>query len=140
MQVAPLGEAAAQFEKLPLATTCRRLDFDYVAIEAQPRNVGALLVVGGIKNWLNLVVELRPRCHPAYPEFWVIEVVAVLPGFAVRGDVDFHIVLPLAGCVGTQGIEIVGATKAERRWLPFGRSVNDVEGGREETDNDQRSH
>lgn len=139
MRGIPLGEAVEAFEMLPLARTCRRIDFDYVAIEAQPSSGVALLVVGGIKEWLNLIVELQPRCYPVRPDFWAIEVVAVLPGFAVRGDVDFHIVLPLTGFVGDRGIEIVGATKAERRWLPLNSGVNDVQGGREETVDDQRS-
>lgn len=89
----------------------------------------------GIKPWLNLAVEQRPRRHTTCPEFWIIEAVAVLPGFAVRGDVDFHVVLPLAGFMGMQGIEIVGASKAERRWLPFG-ALNEVDGGREKTVNE----
>ncbi len=112
-----------QFNCLPTATTCRRVDFDYVAIEGgaagQP-----LVLVSGIKDWLNLHIELRPRCYPTPPDFWVIEVVGTLPGYGVRGAVDYHVVLPLAGLWGHEGIEIVGATKTERRRLTEERQNN----------------
>ncbi len=107
----------AQFNRLPTTTTCWRVDFDYVAIEGRGSGGQPLVLVSGIKEWLNLHIELRPRCYQTPPDFWAIEVVGTLPGYGVRGTVDYHVVLPLAGLWGYEGIEIVGATKSERRLL-----------------------
>ena len=109
------SDTAIEFERLPLADTCRRIDFDFVTIQAMSPPHGALLVVAGIKDWLNLTVVLRPRCYQTPPAFWGIEVVGALPGHGVPGAVDFHVVLPLQGVCGTEGIEVIGATKSERR-------------------------
>ncbi|MEO8136002.1 MAG: hypothetical protein ABI831_18755 [Betaproteobacteria bacterium] len=106
----------------------RRIDFDDVRIEAGPGDHGALLVVSGIKHWLNLIVNLMPRCYHARPAFWVIEVVGALPGYGVPALVDFSVVLPLHGLRGVQGIEIVGATKSERRFFTNGDVVIDIGG------------
>lgn len=107
-----------EFGRLPVAQTWRRVDFDRVAIEAATLDHSAVVVVGGIKHWLNLRTELVPRCYQTRPEFWGIEVVGSLPGYGIPGFVDYNIVLPLDGIGGTQGIEIIGATKSERRlWV-----------------------
>jgi len=103
------------FGGLPAAQTWRRIDFDWAAIEAATADRGALLVVGGIKYWLNLRVELVARCYQTRPEFWAIEVVGTLPGFGVPAMVDYNVTLALEGARGSEGIEIVGATRSERR-------------------------
>lgn len=106
------------FAGLPVAQTWRRVDFDWVEIEAATSDHGAVVVVGGIKHWLNLRVELVPRCYQMRPEFWGIEVVGALPGYGVHAFVDYNVILPLDGIRGMQGIEIIGATKTERRLWP----------------------
>ena len=78
-----------------------------------------MIVVGGIKHWLNLRVELVPRCYQTCPEFWGIEVVGALPGYGVRALVDYNVFFPLDGIGGTKGIEIIGASKSERRLWPL---------------------
>jgi hypothetical protein len=52
------------------------------------------------------------------PRVWGIEVVGALPGYGVRAFVDYNVTLSLDGIRGTQGIEIIGATKSERRQWP----------------------
>jgi hypothetical protein len=104
-----------EFSNLPVAQTWRRVDFDWVSIEAATADHSAVVMVGGIKHWLNLRVELVPRCYQSRPEFWGIEVVGALPGYGVSSVVDYNVTLQLDGIHGTQGIEIIGATKCERR-------------------------
>ncbi len=41
--------------------------------------------------------------------------VGALPGYGVPAFVDYNVVLALDGICGTRGVEIVGATKSERR-------------------------
>ena len=106
------------FDRLPPAQTCRRVDFDWVQLEAGAPDCGALVVVGGIKHWLNLRIELVPQCYQTRPEFWAIEVVGTLAGFGVAAFVDYNVTLSLSGFRGDKGIEIVGATKIERLLLP----------------------
>jgi hypothetical protein len=105
------------FDRLPVAQTWRRVDFDWVTIEAATPGHATMVTVGGIKHWLNLRIELVPRCYQTRPEYWSIEVVGALPGYGVPAFVDYNVTLALDGIRGTQGIEIVGATKSERRML-----------------------
>jgi hypothetical protein len=108
-----------QFDRLPMAHTCRRVDFDWVSIETVLDN-RAVLVVVGMKHWLNMKIELIPACYQTLPEFWGIEVVGTLPGFGVSAFVDYNATLVLDGIRGSRGIEIIGATKTERRELARG--------------------
>jgi hypothetical protein len=103
------------FDRLPATQTWRRVDFDWVSIEAATDDHSAVVSVGGIKHWLNLKIVLVPRCYQRRPEYWSIEVVGALPGYGVPAFVDYNVTLALDGIRGTQGIEIVGATKSERR-------------------------
>lgn len=108
------------FDRLPLAQTCRLVDFDWVSIEAATPEHGAILVVSGIKHWLNLMVELLPRSYQARPDFWGIEVVGRLSGFGVARLVEYNVAISLESSRGLLGIEVFGATKAERRtWGPL---------------------
>jgi hypothetical protein len=106
------------FDRLPVAQTWRRVDFDWVSIEAGTADHSAVVSVGGIKHWLNLRIELVPRCYQRRPVYWCIEVVGALPGYGVPAFVDYNVTLALDGIRGDQGIEIVGATKSERRLWP----------------------
>jgi hypothetical protein len=108
------------FDRLPVAQTCRRIDFDWVSIEAATRDHSAVVSVGGIKHWLNLTIMLVPRCYQTRPEYWSIEVVGALPGYGVSAFVDYNVILALDGICGSRGIEIVGATKSERRIVACG--------------------
>lgn len=109
-----------EFDRLPLAQTCRCVDFDWVSIEDATPDYDAMLIVSGTKHWLNLMVELLPRSYQTRPDYWGIEVVGMLPGFAVARFVEYNVAVSLAGIRGVLGIEIFGATKTERRlWKPL---------------------
>jgi hypothetical protein len=108
------------FNHLPVAQTWRRVDFDWVSIEAATAAHSAVISVGGIKHWLNLRIELVPRCYQTRPDYWSIEVVGALPGYGIPAFVDYNVTLALDGIRGAEGIEIIGATKSERRELSTG--------------------
>jgi len=106
----------ASFDSLPLAQACRRIDFDSIEVR-EPDGGGRLLLVSGIKPWADLAVTLEPITYRDRPDFWAIEVVGRLTASGLPGWVDFCVALPLESFQGRQGIEIVGATKSERRVL-----------------------
>ncbi|HJU22485.1 MAG TPA: hypothetical protein VJ891_08245 [Casimicrobiaceae bacterium] len=111
------------FESLPCARTCRRIDFDLVEVrERTGLGGGRLLVVSGIKPWLDLRVTLEPRSYREAPDFWAIELVGRLTASGLPGLVDFSVALPLESVQGRIGIEIVGATKSEQRVLTLTRA------------------
>ena len=106
----------ASFESLPFAQACRRVDFD--AIEVREPELGRrLLLVSGIKPWADLAVTLEPMAYRDPPDFWVIEVVGRLTASGLPAWVDFCVALPLESFHGRRGIEIVGASRTERRLL-----------------------
>ena len=111
-----MGALEASFESLPCAQACRRVDFDLIEVR-EPTRGGRLLLVSGIKQWADLRVTLEPMSYRETPDFWVIEVVGRLVGRGLPALVDFCAALPLEGIQGRRGIEIVGATKSERRML-----------------------
>ena len=106
------------FDSLPFAQACRRVDFDFVEVR-EPALAGGsrLLLVSGVKAWADLRVTLEPLPCRETPEFRVIEVVGRLTGPGLSAFVDFSAALPLEAVLGSRGIEIVGATKSERRLL-----------------------
>ena len=113
-----MGALDGSFESLPRAETCRRIDFDWVEVrEATRFGGGRLLLVSGIKPWADLRVTLEPLSCREMPDFRVIEVVGRLAASGLRALVDFSVALPLESVQGRMGIEIVGATKSERRVL-----------------------
>jgi len=107
-----------RFASLPCAHACRRVDFDCVEVrEAAGAGGGPLLLVSGVKSWADLRVTLEPLPYRERPDFWVIEVVGRLSACGLPALVDFCVALPLESVRGCRGIEIVGATKSERRVL-----------------------
>jgi hypothetical protein len=111
-----VGTLEASFESLPCAQACRRIDFDLIEVR-EPAHGGRLLLVSGIKPWADLRVTLEPMAYRRIPDFWVIEVVGRLTASGLPALVDFCVALPLDSFRGRRGIEIVGATKSERRDL-----------------------
>jgi len=104
------------FDSLPCALACRRIDFDLIEVR-EPERGGRLLLVSGIKPWADLRVSLEPMAYRQLPDFWLIEVVGRLSASGLPALVDFCVALPLESFQGRLGIEIVGATRAERRLL-----------------------
>jgi hypothetical protein len=116
-----MGALEPCFESLPFAQACRRIDFDWIEVR-EPTRGGRMLLVSGIKQWADLRVTLEPMPYREMPEFWVIEVVGRLAASGLPALVDFCVALPLDSFQGRRGIEIVGATKSERRILDVYRS------------------
>ena len=112
-----MGPQESSFDSLPCAQTCRRIDFDCVEIREAARLGSRLLLVSGIKSWADLRVTLEPVSYRETPDFQAIEVVGRLAASGLPSLVDFCVALPLESILGRKGIEIVGATKSERRVL-----------------------
>lgn len=112
-----MPETASRFADLPHARACRRVDFDLVEVRSTAGGA-RFVVVSGIKPWADLRVTLEPWTYDERPEFWVIEVVGRLSGLGMAAMVDYSIALPLDAIAGSAGIEVVGASKSERRLVP----------------------
>lgn len=110
----------APMTDLPAPTSTRLIDFDTVEIHTleslPPQHV---LVVSGTKPYINMEVTLEPLVFIRQPEYWGIEVVGRLPGgIGLPALAPYQVSIPLAGITGTQGIEVIGATRKERRDIP----------------------
>jgi hypothetical protein len=77
-----------------------------------------VLIVRGTKTYLNMDVDVRPRIYIRQPEYWGIEVVGCLSGFGLPALAPHTVSIPLSGITGTEGIEVIGATRSERREIP----------------------
>jgi hypothetical protein len=110
----------APMTDLPAPTSTRLIDFEHIAIRTlrsfPPQHV---LVVSGTKPYLNMEVTLEPLVYIRQPEYWGIEVVGRLPGgIGLPALAPYQVAIPLAGITGTEGIEVIGATRSERRDVP----------------------
>ena len=108
-----------QFEslqQLPTPQSSWIIDFekaDVITLRSFPPQ--HVLVVSGTKPYANMKVELQPRIYVRQPEYWEIEVVGSLPGgIGIPALAPYTVSLPLAGVMGTKGIEVVGATRSEK--------------------------
>jgi hypothetical protein len=74
----------------------------------------ALLVSG--RTPYPMTVELVPRSYAQQPEYWGIEVVGRAESGAVSAitNVPYAVQLDLAGCLGTVGVEVIGAGHTEK--------------------------
>jgi hypothetical protein len=108
----------AEFTALPQSEAYRLIDFEQV--EIHPGVVeGFILVVRGTKPYLNMDVDLVARVYIQQPDYWGIEVVGMLPGgIGLPAEAPYVASLPLAGIIGTEGIEVIGATRSERHQVP----------------------
>lgn len=112
-------EQLREFNELPQSGSCRLVDFDSVEIlilESFPPQY--VLVVKGTKPYSNMKVDLVPLVYIRQPEYWGIEVVGCLPGIGLPATAPYTVSLSLNGIIGTEGIEVIGATRAERREIP----------------------
>jgi hypothetical protein len=107
-----------EYQGLPQSEACRLIDFDEAEILSlrifPPQYV---LVVSGIKPYLNMDVSLRPRTYIRQLEYWGIEVVGFLPGIGIPTLAPYTDTIRLAGLMGTEGIEVIGATRSEKLTL-----------------------
>lgn len=108
-----------EFKDLPVAESCRLIDFEEIEIlilESFPPQY--VLVVKGTKPYLNMTVQLVPLVYVRQPEYWGIEVVGCLPGIGLPALAPYTVSIPLSGITGTEGMEVIGATRSEKRAIP----------------------
>ncbi len=117
----------AQFEALsglPAAESCRVIDFEMAQVVAlgtsPPQHV---LIVAGTKPIANLRVELVPLVYVRQPEYWGIEVVGCRAGeIDLPARVPYTLCLPLTGSTGTEGVEVIGASRSQK--IPLAEAVD----------------
>jgi len=110
--------------RLPAPQSCRVVDFDkaeVVVLESFPPQY--LLVVSGTKPYLNMRVDLVPLAYIRQPDYWGIEVVGCLPGIGLPATAPYAISLPLAGHIGTAGIEVIGASEHQQIQVSPGQAA-----------------
>jgi hypothetical protein len=104
--------------KAPASESCRLIGFDQAEVITGIVPGQYILVVSGEKPYLNMEVRLVPRIYVQRPDYWEIEVVGCLAGIGLPATAPYHVWLPLDGILGTQGVEVVGASRSERFDVP----------------------
>jgi hypothetical protein len=108
------------FEALPSADSHRLIDLEraeVVTLESFPPQF--VLTVSRTKPYANMEVELSPLVYIRQPEYWGIEVTGHLPGgIGLPALAPYTVSLPLAGVLGSRGIEVIGATRSEKIDVP----------------------
>jgi hypothetical protein len=117
-----------EYEALPKASSHRLIDFEQaevVASESNPPQV--LLKVRGRKPYANMWVDLAPLVDDVRYPYRRIEVVGRLPvGIGLPSDASqYDLSIPLYGITGTEGIEIIGATRSERIEVPHTQAAGE---------------
>jgi hypothetical protein len=119
-------EQLQAYTNLPPAESCRLIDFDRAEIAVlesfPPQHV---LTVTGTKPFLNMEVDLVPLVFIRQPEYWGIEVVGCLRGIGLPALAPYTVSMLLDGFVGTEGIEVIGATRSEKIEVASERPVTD---------------
>jgi hypothetical protein len=112
-----------EFEAMPHPSSCRLIDFEEVEVRPGIVSGTYILIVRGTKPYLNMKVNLIPLVYIRQPEYWGIEVTGCLPeGIGLAAPTGPYIAsLALNGTVGTQGIEVIGATRSETISIPPGK-------------------
>lgn len=105
---------------LPYSEAVRRIDFEraeILTLESFPPQF--VLTVAGTKPYANMEVELVPLVFVRQPEYWGIEVVGRLRGgIGLPALAPYTVSIPLTGITGTEGVEMLGATRSERLGVP----------------------
>ena len=109
-----------EFEALPQPSSCRLTDFDEAEVRPGIVSGTYILIVRGTKPYLNMEVNLTPLVYIRQPEYWGIEVIGCLRGgIGLAAPTAPYIAsLGLNGTIGTQGIEVIGATRSEKISVP----------------------
>ncbi len=103
------------FEVLPQPSSCRLIDFDKAEVRPGIVSGTYILIVKGVKPYLNMKVDLVPLVYIRQPEYWGIEVIGCLPGgIGLPATEPYTVVLPLNGTIGTKGVEVIGANKSQK--------------------------
>jgi hypothetical protein len=83
------------------------------------------LHVSGIKPFRNMTVKLMPLVYVRQPEYWEIEVVGGLSGAGIPAPTPYQVSLPLAGTLGSRGIQVLGANRSDTFDVPPGQEPTD---------------
>jgi hypothetical protein len=115
-----------EYEALPKAGSHRLIDFERAEVwglDSDPPQ--EFVAVSGRKPYANMWVDLAPLMYVGRPGYRGIEVVGRLPlgiGLPSEGqpsdEAQYNVTIPLYGITGTEGIEIIGATRSERIEVP----------------------
>jgi hypothetical protein len=109
-------EQPQRLQDLPQPVSTRLIDFEraeILTLESFPPQ--HILVVSGRTPYWNMKVALSPLTYIQQPEYWGIEVLGSVGQIALPSPVaPYTVSLPLAGSIGTCGIEVIGATRSER--------------------------
>jgi hypothetical protein len=109
-----------QLLELPASESCRLMAYENARVVTGIVNNTYILVVSGTSPCLNLEVRLRPRIYIRRPEWWAIEVVGCLNGMCLTATRAYTETLEISSVWGTEGIEVIGASRAERFKKPAG--------------------
>jgi Subtilisin inhibitor-like len=106
--------------ELPPAQSSKLIDFEeaeIVTLESFPPQY--VLVVKGTAPVFNMRVDLVPLIYIRQPEYWGIEVVGTVPcGVVLPAERPYSVALALAGVTGTQGVEVIGASRSQQLDVP----------------------
>jgi hypothetical protein len=108
----------ADFLKAPAPSSVRLINFTRAEVRPGFLPNTWILIVSGTKPYLNMTVQLVPLIYIKQPEFWGIEVVGTLPGIGLPATAPYTVSLPLDGILGTKGVEVIGANKKQKIYVP----------------------
>jgi hypothetical protein len=77
-----------------------------------------VLAVTGTTPYLNMDVALVPLVYIRQPDYWGIAVIGRPPGLGLPVQAPYTVSLRLSGSIGTRGIEVMGATRAQQLDVP----------------------
>lgn len=104
---------------LPSGSSSRIIDFTKAEVRPGIMPHTWFLIVSGVAPCRNMTVSLQPLIYVRQPEYWGIEVVGTLPsGICLPATKDYLVTLDISSILGTEGIEVIGATRSEK--IPVG--------------------
>jgi hypothetical protein len=102
-----------------LTGECRPIDFSGVDVQWYANRGVYQLTVTGVKPFTNMEVSLSHETYQGRPAYWRTVVIGcVKNGLLMPIAAPYHITMNLDRFVGTEGVEIVGASRAVRRAVP----------------------
>jgi hypothetical protein len=118
-----------------LEQTDRLIDFEKVDVLPGIASGFWFLIIRRKPSSANIVVQLVPREHQTRPDYWEYELVGNSAGEKVLTKAEAIVSPLLRQFIGTKGIEIVGATRKERKESVLSEHAMKHAMGRAETRN-----
>ena len=113
--------AMEALKELAPAESVRKIDFEQAEVVSGFIPDTYFLVVRGEAPCLNMRVSLLPLIYIRCPGYWGIEVVgSVRGGFCLEAMKPYVVAIPLAGIIGSKGIEVISAHRSKRFDVPGG--------------------